>query len=410
MIKRKIVVVALIVVVLSTMALMTACNRDPIVFDNPMVYYEMKPETFTIIANEMGEVIGFRLKDKDDMPARTVNYTIPTNDEDLKELAYTLYSIGNNTMVTVPYASYYEVGTNNSNIGGTELPLIFNTVDMRNNLTGEHFRQTLQTVKDGAELGGLAVIMQGFSEAGQRWYVKAGQFDNEYYRTAKLVKTDNGREFDWSKATVNNSVSGFEEKRLNISVHPIPYTASGYKGKIDGRNETEENVNGMKWVYDSETGYSVPTYIDGGGRLIGYEKTDQHVFYSTGDDANKYDENGVLAIEDYYNTIKSASVVYNEEGEYYTVRMELDSTKEYTHIDTEWALQDNKGANDKTAKFTKLIIEFELWDNGYFKKWQMWEDWVAPKAMLPMEAEQHYEAVFSYNVFATNYTQYYVPA
>ena len=407
-IKRKIVVVALIVTVLSTMTLMTACNLDPIVFDNPMVFYELKPESYTILTNNMGEVVGYRLKSKDDMPTRTVNYSIPVDEESVKELAYTLYAIGNKTMVTVPYASYYESGENDSTLGDTKLPLNFNTVDMRNNLTGEHFRQTIQSVEEGADLGLLGGIMGGLSESGQRWYVKAGELNNTYIKTTKFVKTETGRDCDWTKTS---SISDYEEKRKNISVSPIPYTASGYQGKINGLNETEQNVNGMSWVYDSISGYSVPMYVDGGGRLIGYEKTDQHVFYSKGNDANKYDENGVLIEEDYYNTIKSATVEYNEEGGFYTVTMVIDSDKEYTHIDTAWALQDNKGASDPNARFTALSITFELWDNGYFKQWEMWESWQAPKAhgLMAMSADQYYKAVFSYNVFSADYTKFYTP-
>ena len=91
--------------------------------------------------------------------------------------------------------------------------------------------------------------------------------------------------------------------------------------------------------------------------------------------------------------------------------MIIDSEKEYTHIDTAWALQDNQGADDEDAKFTGLAIEFELWDNGYFKKWQMWEKWEAPHArgIMEMSADQHYIAVFSYNVFSCDIAKYSTP-
>ena len=180
---------------------------------------------------------------------------------------------------------------------------------------------------------------------------------------------------------------------------------------IDGKTETEVNVNGMKWVYDSESGYSIPQYVDGGGRVIGYEKTDQHVFFSTGDDANRYDNNGNLIEEDYYNTIISATVEYNAEGGYYTVHILVDSDKAYTHIDTEWALKDSNGAKDKNARFTGLEIEFQLWDNGYFKQWEMWENWKAPKAygLMEMTADQYYIAVFSYNEQSADFSKYYSP-
>ena len=408
--KSRFISAMLIFVLATTMVMLTACNKEPLVFDNPMVFAELKPESYTITTNDDGEIIGYKLNS--DTPERTVNYEIPTHEDALKELAYILYSIGNKTMVSVPYASYYEAGTNSSKVSGAELPLVFNTVDMRNNITGEHFRQTIQTVNNEVEIEPIIqALMGGASESGQRWYVKSGELTNIYLRTNKFVDIESGRDCDWSNATVEKSIKGYEEKRRNISVSPIPYTSAGYFGKIDGKSSTEKNVNGMQWIYDEESGYSLPYFIDEGGRLIGYEKTDQHVFFSTGDDANKYDENGALIEEDYYNTIKSATISYNADGGYYTVHMVIDSDKEYTHIDTEWALKDNNGAKDANAKFTGLEIEFELWDNGYFKQWKMWEKWEAPKAygMMEMSADQYYVAVFSYNEYSADFTKYYTP-
>lgn len=405
-----VLVAALLICVFVTMFILTACNKKGAIdMTNPMAFAELKPGSYEVSYDKDGNVDGYFLKAEKDMPARTVNYEIPTDPDALKELAYTLYQIGNKTMVTVPYASYFETGVNSSKMGDTLLPLVFNTVDCRNNITGEHFRQTLQVVDGEAELGGLAPLMAGLSESGQRWYVTAVNGASNFYKTTKFLKDVEPREFDWSK---DEGTKGFETKRYNISVNAIPYTASGYKGKINGQNETPANVNGMQWVYDEETGYSIPTYVDGGGRRIGYEKTDQHIFFSTGDDANKYDAEGNLVEEDYYNTITSATVEYNAEGGYYVVHMVMDSTKQYTHIDTNWALQDNKGAKDPTARFTRFEVTFELWDNGYFKQWEMWEDWDAPKAhgLLHMSAEQYYLTVFSYDEMDADFSDYYVPA
>ena len=405
-----IAICAVLVLIISLAVVLTACSpKGSIDMSNPFSSAAgMKPGSYTIIDNGDG-TYNYVLKDASEMPARTVNYEIPTDPDAVKELAYTLYQIGNKTMVTVPYASYFETGVNSSKMGDTLLPLVFNTVDFRNNITGEHFRQTLQVVDGEAELGGLAPLMAGLSESGQRWYVTAVNGASNFYKTTKFLKDVEPREFDWSK---DEGTKGFETKRYNISVNAIPYTASSYKGKINGQDATEANVNGMQWVYDEETGYSIPTYVDGGGRRIGYEKTDQHIFFSTGDDANKYDAEGNLVEEDYYNTIVSATVEYNAEGGYYVVHMVMDSTKPYTHIDTNWALQDNKGAKDPTARFTRFEVTFELWDNGYFKQWEMWEDWDAPKAhgLLHMSAEQYYMTVFSYDEMDADFSDYYVPA
>lgn len=405
-----IAICAVLVLIMSLAVVLSACSpKGAIDMSNPFSSAAgMKPGSYTIIDNGDG-TYNYVLKDASEMPARTVNYEIPTDPDAVKELAYTLYQIGNKTMVTVPYASYFETGVNSSKMGDTLLPLVFNTVDCRNNVTGEHFRQTLQVVDGEAELGGLAPLMAGLSESGQRWYVTAVNGASNFYKTTKFLKDVEPREFDWSK---DEGTKGFETKRYNISVNAIPYTASGYQGKINGQDATEANVNGMQWVYDEETGYSIPTYVDGGGRRIGYEKTDQHIFFSTGDDANKYDAEGNLVEEDYYNTIVSATVEYNAEGGYYVVHMVMDSTKEYTHLDTNWALQDNKGAKDPTARFTRFEVTFELWDNGYFKQWEMWEDWDAPKAhgLLHMSAEQYYMTVFSYDEMDADFSDYYVPA
>ena len=405
-----IAICAVLVLIMSLAVVLSACSpKGAIDMSNPFSSAAgMKPGSYTIIDNGDG-TYNYVLKDASEMPARTVNYEIPTDPDAVKELAYTLYQIGNKTMVTVPYASYFETGVNSSKMGDTLLPLVFNTVDCRNNVTGEHFRQTLQVVDGEAELGGLAPLMAGLSESGQRWYVTAVNGASNFYKTTKFLKDVEPREFDWSK---DEGTKGFETKRYNISVNAIPYTASGYKGKINGQDATEANVNGMQWVYDEETGYSIPTYVDGGGRRIGYEKTDQHIFFSTGDDANKYDAEGNLVEEDYYNTIVSATVEYNAEGGYYVVHMVMDSTKPYTHIDTNWALQDNKGAKDPTARFTRFEVTFQLWDNGYFKQWEMWEDWDAPKAhgLLHMSAEQYYLTVFSYDEMDADFSDYYVPA
>ena len=405
-----IAICAVLVLIISLAVVLSACSpKGSIDMSNPFSSAAgMKPGSYTIIDNGDG-TYNYVLKDASEMPARTVNYEIPTDPDAVKELAYTLYQIGNKTMVTVPYASYFETGVNSSKMGDTLLPLVFNTVDFRNNITGEHFRQTLQVVDGEAELGGLAPLMAGLSESGQRWYVTAVNGASNFYKTTKFLKDVEPREFDWSK---DEGTKGFETKRYNISVNAIPYTASSYKGKINGQDATEANVNGMQWVYDEETGYSIPTYVDGGGRRIGYEKTDQHIFFSTGDDANKYDAEGNLVEEDYYNTIVSATVEYNAEGGYYVVHMVMDSTKPYTHIDTNWALQDNKGAKDPTARFTRFEVTFELWDNGYFKQWEMWEDWDAPKAhgLLHMSAEQYYLTVFSYDEMDADFSDYYVPA
>ncbi len=404
----KILVVALLITVFTLAVVFTACDKGALDMTNPLSSASgLKPGSYNIVVGDDGTK-SYVMKDAADMPARTVNFEIPTDEDALKELAYMLYAIGNKTMVTVPYASYFETGTNSSKMMGTTLPLIFNTVDMRNNVTGERYRQTIQVVEEGADTGVLGPLMEGLSECGMRWYVKAGELTSMYQRSTKFVKDATPRAVDWSKS---ENLEKYPEKRLSIAVNPIPYQSSGFQGKINGQDQTPANVNGMVWVYDEATGYSIPQYVDGAGRTIGYEKTDQHIFFSTGDDANRYDGAGNLIEEDYYNTISYAEVTYNAEEGFYSVYIKMDSSKEYTHIDTAWALQDEKGAKDPTARFTKFEVKFDLWDNGYFKSWEMWEDWIAPKAhgLMEMSAVQHYTAIFSYEEDDAAFNKYYQP-
>lgn len=336
---------------------------------------------------------------------RTIFDAIPSDEDALKALAYKLYQVGNKAMVSSPYAAYFETGVNDSRSPLADLPLRFRTIDIRNNITGEHFRETLQTLEPGFKLEGLAIIMGAFSVIGKRWYVESGKNDSTYLATIRTYESDGQLQFDWSKIKDTSSMS---EDRKAIAFHPIPYTAAGYRGRFEGLDRTEAVAQtGTYWQYDEETGYSLPYYVDGAGRTIGFEKTDQHISYDP-THASHTDANGRV-VEDYFTTIQDATVTYNAEGGFYTVRMTMDSNKEYTHIDTLWALRDAEGANDSSARFTKLEVEFELWDNGYFKNWKMWENWHAPTAygMVQMSATQFYEAVFSYDENDCQIANYY---
>lgn len=378
----------LIIAICSALAVsFIGCNAAVAVdTNNVLKFYELKPGTYEVVIDKDGNLAYEEIEGGE----RTIFSSIPTDEENVKELAYQLYAIGNKTMVSVPYATFYETGINNSKMDEDDLPLAFETIDVRNNLDGYHFRQTKQFIQSGKKPKGWAAFAKSSSVDAKQWLVEAGHIDNAYKYT-KTSSTETGELiYDWTNAEDNNKMN---DERKAIALHPIPYTSSGKQGKINGLDQTEAIAEtGTYWKYDEATGYSLPYTIDKGGRTIGYERTDQHVFYSTGADADKD------GVEDYYNTIKSASVTYNAEGGYYEVNMVMDSTKEYTHIDTLWALRDDGGTKDPNARFTYLEITFQLWDNGYFKQWDMWEKWECDKAhgFVSMSADQHYTSYFSY--------------
>ncbi|MBO7151920.1 MAG: hypothetical protein J6V77_03685, partial [Clostridia bacterium] len=66
--KSRFISAMLIFVLATTMVILTACNKEPLVFDNPMVFAELKPESYTITTNGDGEIIGYKLNS--DTPER----------------------------------------------------------------------------------------------------------------------------------------------------------------------------------------------------------------------------------------------------------------------------------------------------------------------------------------------------
>ncbi|HKL94206.1 MAG TPA: hypothetical protein VJZ69_02865, partial [Clostridia bacterium] len=175
--------------------------------------------------------------------------------------------------------------------------------------------------------------------------------------------------------------------RYTTMTRAIPYTSAGYIGE-GGANIPKINSTGLVYELAEDGSAYIPKYIDSAGREIGYEKTDQHLSYDIDDEK--------------FQTIKSATVEYNADKGYYTVTMVADiEFKAYTTAETRWAITDSSATNDPHADFTKIEVKFELWDNGYFKKWEMRENWLAENAMPPlcfeMSAEQYYMEEFTYN-------------
>ncbi|MGI6702249.1 MAG: hypothetical protein ACOX3U_07335 [Christensenellales bacterium] len=101
------------------------------------------------------------------------------------------------------------------------------------------------------------------------------------------------------------------------------------------------------------------------------------------------------------DTVKSATVTYDEEDGIYSVRIELDCTldendyNKATEFTRPYILE---GANSKDAHYTDIIIEFDLWDNGYFKEYYSTEKWFGHTVLnLEVSSEFLYKDVFSYD-------------
>lgn len=351
-----------------------------------------------------------------------------TNADDIKELAYSLYQIGNIGMMVSPVSAYYSTGTSDMVIIGGMIPMNFQTIDIRNNVTGEAYRIRYQSVEEGAELDGLATIIAKVVLEAERRYYKAGNDTVPIVNYQKVKRDADQSEFDWSKRM---SPSEIGDPSYPRATNPIPYvsaatTDASLIGKKIGTREMEYvylkdfdtlssiRVGSQSYadIFGASAGNTIiPVYTDcqdfNGpdqiykgetleGRRISYEKTDQHIFFTKDAALSKY------------NNVTEASVTYDEEGGFYTVHMVMDceirkdsegnsTYNHYTSADTCWAIRDSAG--DPYSNFTRVEVEFELWDNGYFKTWKMFENWYAEKLYgLPTDggAEQEYIEYFTY--------------
>lgn len=295
--------------------------------------------------------------------------------EEKVALALKLYQIGNKKMVTSPRSAIYSVGTSETVLFGDAVPLILEAVEIRDNKTGEYYKHKNLILKPGKHDSGI-VLLSKMIECAERKYYKTGNESVLYQLTKKITQSDDGvLNADWAKLAPVN------EDRIATMQKPMPYTAAG----CVETNLIGETSSGLK--YELLDGVYVPYFIDGESKKFYYEKTDQHLSY------DMFDEK--------FQTIVSASVAYNSDLGFYTVSLVADPlNKPYTTAETLWSLTDSAATDDPNAKYTKIEIKFELWDNGYFKKWEMWEEWNSDNARgmhLSMSAKQYYLEEFTFN-------------
>ena len=294
-------------------------------------------------------------------------------------LAQKLYQIGNLAMVTYPYTAVYSKGESTSMFLGEKMPLIFESVEVRNNETGEFYKYRAQILDPNKEHGLITTIGASFAQAVERKYYKAGN-ELVLYQKSNSIKIEGSEiKVDWTKLQPPSAA------REQIMTYPTAFTAAGTSFPVE---PTETGL-----FYRKHGDRYIPYFVNSYGREMTYEKTDQHFIYVAGDK--------------YLQTIKSAEVSYDQDKGIYKVRMECDTSKEYSTIDTTWAVRDSDSTNDPDANFTMIIMEFELWDNGFFKSFQLWEKWEAKNASislgsldlkLEMGADQYYYEEFTYNM------------
>jgi len=111
------------------------------------------------------------------------------------------------------------------------------------------------------------------------------------------------------------------------------------------------------------------------------------------------------------DTVKTATITYDESKGIYTVTIELDCTIDDNGYNaaTEFTRPlIQEGAGTDNAKYNKIVIEFELWDNGYFKKYKSTEDWDAKALNLfPVTSSFYYTDLYSYDAEDCNISKYF---
>lgn len=110
------------------------------------------------------------------------------------------------------------------------------------------------------------------------------------------------------------------------------------------------------------------------------------------------------------DTIEEASVEYNEEG-YYEVYIKLDMALDEfgNNKATEFTRPlIREGANSDNANYTKIELELQIWDNGYFKEFKSTEFWSGTvMSFITVSSKFYYHDVYSYDIADCNIAKYY---
>jgi hypothetical protein len=113
------------------------------------------------------------------------------------------------------------------------------------------------------------------------------------------------------------------------------------------------------------------------------------------------------------DTVTDASVTYNEEGGIYYVTISLDVETIDPELGVNKATKDTlvsikEGAGSDNVRFTSVEVEFQMWDNGYFKEYSCIENWEGKVAMnLNVSSEFYYRDIYSYAEADCDISAYY---
>ena len=120
---------------------------------------------------------------------------------------------------------------------------------------------------------------------------------------------------------------------------------------------------------------------------------------------NKNQE-GIFTLTDHTvnrNTISEVTILYNEEEGFYKISAVLDVKNPETTQNSIHLIRE--GSGDDNADYSSILVNYEIWDNGYFRSLEVKEIWSA-KVFLNFTSNFNYKYYFSYDEYDVNFETY----
>lgn len=104
------------------------------------------------------------------------------------------------------------------------------------------------------------------------------------------------------------------------------------------------------------------------------------------------------------STMEYAKVTHNDEEGFYKVEFRLDMNNPASTAKTILELRASSG-ND-SAYYTLVSGYMEIWDNGYFKRFQSYDGFIIPMGAFPVDSALDYETYFYYDAKSCDIENY----
>lgn len=284
--------------------------------------------------------------------AKSVIKDVNVEGQDAINLAVELYELASNNDKNVSHRAFYSVCPTNNVAMKMNNKILLNILEIKN--ADEYYRIDYRLKEDVELFNRFSTLEKPINEA-----IKLVTTERRY------MKTD----MDYTRyQMVTNALT---------DINGVPYADWSDTAKIDEKVDPAQGPSKPKLFSASQEGE--------------YRKSD-HIIDT--------------------DTILSAVVTYDEVKGVYKVSLELDCTivdgVNKATQNTRPLIQDGSGADN--AKYDQILIEFEIWDNGYFKEFKSTEYWSAQMKIvmtLDITSEFLYHDVYSYDINDCNISKYY---